>query len=195
MKAGKRALLHVALLLLTALLGVAGLTIRAWWGKAPLWEGVWVGWEEWAVQVAAGIWCGGAAAVVILLMVNMDVFKELREWMERRFRLLGLNWWLVLLYSVFAGVFEELLFRHALQPLIGLVPAALLFVAVHGYFRLKPRGMWIVGIALSGFSIVLGILYERIGFWSAAAAHATYDMAVLTVLLEQMQRLPQSSTD
>jgi membrane protease YdiL (CAAX protease family) len=87
--------------------------------------------------------------------------------------------------SVVVGIAEEALFRAALQPLLGLWAASLLFAVVHvNYASLRGHGAsrLLPLLALSTVFVLglcLGIVFERLGLAAAIATHATYDMLVL----------------
>ena len=85
----------------------------------------------------------------------------------------------VVLIGLAAGVGEELLFRGAIQPEIGVVPASLLFGAMHvGGSDTVAFGCWgaLFGLALGWLAIGTG------GLLAPVVAHAVYDMAALTYI-------------
>jgi uncharacterized protein len=78
--------------------------------------------------------------------------------------------------SVLAGISEELLFRGALQPLVGIVAASVIFGALHavtfGYFLLA-----------SAMGFYLGWLFQFSGnLLVPMAVHALYDIFALSLL-------------
>jgi uncharacterized protein len=88
--------------------------------------------------------------------------------------------------SLFAGVGEELLFRGAMQPVLGIWLTSLLFVGMHGYFKFRSPKHVLFGAMMFALSVGLGLLYERAGLIAAMTAHAVYDL----VMLELSHRLP-----
>lgn len=84
--------------------------------------------------------------------------------------------------SLFAGAGEELLFRGAIQPLLGIWITSLIFVGLHGYFKFKSAGHVIFGAMMFGLSMGLGYLFEEAGLIAAMAAHAVYDIIMLKVV-------------
>jgi len=89
------------------------------------------------------------------------------------------SWWAATLLSLFAAVFEELLFRAALIPTIGFVAATLLFTMFHyGLYLFAPS----VGVAVrAGAEIffigsVFGAVYISLGLSAAIACHFVYNM-------------------
>jgi membrane protease YdiL (CAAX protease family) len=87
--------------------------------------------------------------------------------------------------SVIVGVAEELLFRAAMQPLLGLWLTSLLFAAVHvnyGALRGARETRLLSALALStvfAIGVCLGVVFERLGLVAAMVMHAVYDMIVL----------------
>lgn len=81
--------------------------------------------------------------------------------------------------SLFAGIGEEILFRDAIQPLLGIWITSILFVGLHGYFKFKKPGHFLFGLMMFGLSMLLGILYEFSGLIAAITAHSVYDLMML----------------
>ncbi len=73
-----------------------------------------------------------------------------------------------------AAIGEEVLFRGGLQPVVGLVPAALLFGFSHGGWR---REMWAYTVAASLSGTIFGLMYEWTGdLWVPVTAHAVHNL-------------------
>jgi membrane protease YdiL (CAAX protease family) len=70
--------------------------------------------------------------------------------------------------AVISGLAEEALIRVLLQPVIGLVPAAMLFAVLH---VIPDRRLWLWPVLALVLGIGLGLLYEVAGYPAAAAAH------------------------
>ncbi len=83
--------------------------------------------------------------------------------------------------SFFAGTGEELLFRGALQPILGIGLTSVLFVGIHGYFKFTSLRHILFGVIMFSLSAGLGLLYHWIGLVSAMVAHAVYDHVMLEV--------------
>ena len=91
--------------------------------------------------------------------------------------------WLVL--AIAAGVGEELLFRGALQPVLGLGFTAVLFGLVHVQYGFTPILLFVIFLAL-----VLGLVRRYFSNTLAIFMHAGYNfvlglLALLAVYLEQ----------
>lgn len=77
--------------------------------------------------------------------------------------------WLLLAAS--AGIAEEILFRGALQPRLGLLLTAMLFAAMHTQYGFTPV---LAQVLLGG--IVLGLLRMKANTTTAIICHVTYDL-------------------
>jgi membrane protease YdiL (CAAX protease family) len=84
--------------------------------------------------------------------------------------------------SLFAGSGEELLFRGAIQPLLGNTITSIIFIGIHGYFKFKTPGHIFFGVMMFGLSFMLGLLFEHIGLLAAMSAHAVYDLLMLQII-------------
>jgi membrane protease YdiL (CAAX protease family) len=85
----------------------------------------------------------------------------------------------IVLIGIAAGVGEEWLFRGVLQPVLGLVPASVLFGLAHvGGPRMLPFGVWatVMGLAMGILAIATG------GLIAPAVAHGVYDMLALAYI-------------
>lgn len=137
--------------------------------------------EAWWLQILTGTGAGIAAALVIIffstrqpMMGVLDDFTIFRVISKSNFTRTDRAQ-----ISFFAGTGEEILFRGAIQPLIGIWLTSIIFVAIHGYFKFKSAGHILFGVLLFGLSMLLGVLYEMSGIYAAIAAHAVYDLVLL----------------
>ncbi len=84
--------------------------------------------------------------------------------------------------SGFAGAGEELLFRGAIQPILGIWITSAIFIGIHGYFKFKSIGHIIFGVMMFSLSMMLGYLFEYAGLIAAVTAHAVYDIIMLQLV-------------
>jgi membrane protease YdiL (CAAX protease family) len=92
------------------------------------------------------------------------------------------------LLALISGICEELAFRAALQPEIGLVAAALIFGAVHAPMK-KELLLW--PFLAAGMGLVLGWLYDWTGSVIApAAAHVAVNAINLRYLARKAREVP-----
>ncbi len=136
------------------------------------------------VQMGIGVVSGAILATVIFFIMSRPPVSEvlpdfyiIRVLSNTRFSLFDHTQ-----LSLFAGMGEELLFRGALQPLLGNVFTSLIFVGIHGYFKFKSPGHIVFGSMMFGLSIVLGLLFAHAGLIAAMTAHAVYDLIMLQIV-------------
>ncbi len=132
-------------------------------------------------QVGFGGLAGCLAAVVIMFISSrppvagvLDDFTIFRAIKEIRFTPFDR-----IQISFFAGFGEELLFRGAIQPLLGIWITSLIFIGIHGYFKFKSFGHVVFGVMMFGLSMLLGYIFEYAGLIAAMTAHAVYDVIML----------------
>ena len=85
-------------------------------------------------------------------------------------------------FAVAAGFGEELLFRGALQPLLGIWVTSVLFVLVHiRAYRLNcvDRRVLLQSISIFSISVVLGYIAAYAGLVTAMIVHAAMDIVGL----------------
>ncbi|MEO6075779.1 MAG: CPBP family intramembrane glutamic endopeptidase [Dokdonella sp.] len=108
------------------------------------------------------------------LIANRKAAQHIAESYSR----LDLSGWNPLWIAVAAGVGEELLFRGALQPIVGIWVASILFVLVHirayRWDQLNKR------VLLQSFSVLaigvsLGLIAMYVGLFAAVIVHAAMD--------------------
>lgn len=134
----------------------------------------------WVRDAAAGVLAAAAfAGVNYWLLCYAPAVRAVRA-VRRVYRDLlkplfaGIGMREVAVIAVAAGVGEELLFRGALQPEIGLIPASLVFGALHtGGRGTLAFGCWVavMGAALGWLAAATG------GLLAPIVAHALYDAA------------------
>jgi membrane protease YdiL (CAAX protease family) len=161
------------------------LAIMAIFGKQPL-LGVFLQGKPWPVQVALGIPFGllmtGPLVVLINRVPGFDAFRRQVAEFVSRADLSGLN---PLWFSLCAGVAEEMLFRGALQPLVGLWLTCLIFTALHyqtGGFRTMNRMKAVYAVLVFLASFLLGTICLQVGLIAAVVTHTVGDLVALTML-------------
>ena len=99
-----------------------------------------------------------------------------------RLDLRGLN---PLWMALAAAVGEEMLFRAALQPLLGIWITSLLFLATHvPVYRLKrfDRSSLVQAAGIFGTSVALGFVFQYVGLIAAMLVHLWIDIVGLLVV-------------
>lgn len=85
--------------------------------------------------------------------------------------------------GISAGIGEEILFRGATQPRLGLIFTSFLFAAIHTQYTLSPALIQVFVLGL-----LLGLTRQRANTTTAIAAHAAYNftIAALALLMPEM---------
>lgn len=137
-----------------------------WLGLAPLITG----WKD-----ALWLFIGGAGGLTLLL--GFLKLVPLKHYYSPEIALIAEEYSfpaLTLMYLV-NGFAEELLFRGALQPWLGILPAAILFTLVH--FSYYKRPLMMLYVLCSG--LWLGLIYHWSGsVWVCTLAHAAMNYAI-----------------
>jgi membrane protease YdiL (CAAX protease family) len=141
------------------------LPLRPWW---------------WLLGIATGVAVvkGGSH---IYDLVNSVTPADCRLQQERVFEHLAgpaRHWYAQLAIGLAAGTGEELLFRGALQPRVGIVLASLLWASFHLQYTChglpSASNLYILLLGL-----LFGALRRRFGLGTAIAAHVAYDSTIL----------------
>lgn len=143
--------------------------------------------NELSFQLVVGGIMGVMAALMIYFVIRQSPIREVLSdfYIFEAISKLRFSQFDRIQVSAFAGVGEELLFRGAIQPLLGNVTTSIIFVGIHGYFKFKSVGHILFGLTLLGLSLMLGLLYEYIGLVAAMTAHAVYDMVMLRLVQQR----------
>lgn len=136
-------------------------------------------------QLITGVGLGVIGCGIIWFAINLSPVSEVLDdfYIIKMVRESRLTIFDRIQLSFFAGTGEELLFRGAIQPLLGIWVTSLIFVGLHGYFKFKSMGHLIFGGIMFGLSVGLGYLFEYAGLVAAMCAHATYDVIMLKLIL------------
>ncbi len=173
----------LAMLPLAWLIGAA--SGHRWW-QSLAWPDGLLGWSGVLLALAVGGAVAFAAHHAELRLAGASF-----DWVVKPLAAIKLDHPTIIAISLAAGVCEEILFRAALQPLLGIGWATLLFALLHFQYalfapRLWQAGAYFVVIYLVGFA--LGLVYEAWGLWVAMAVHAGYDYVGLRLLAPQIAR-------
>lgn len=133
-------------------------------------------------QIGIGTLYAIASAIILLLLLRMKMLSAARSFFGNLIKRFNISLAEIFYLSLCAGIGEEILFRGALQPWLGIWLTALLFIALHGYLNPKNRPLFIYGIVLMIISAGLGYLAQIIGLYSAITAHFWIDVALMLYL-------------
>jgi membrane protease YdiL (CAAX protease family) len=92
--------------------------------------------------------------------------------------------------SLAAAIGEELLFRAALQPLLGVWITSLVFLLTHTpvyQFRKVNRATLVQAAGVFGASMALGLIYRYVGLLAAMMVHAALDVVALYVVRNSLR--------
>ena len=144
-------------------------------------------------QLAVGVGAGVLAAIVIIGIIRWRPVREVLDdfYLVKVIRQMRFSSFDRIQVSLFAGAGEELLFRGAIQPLLGIWVTSAIFIGIHGYIRFRKPGHIIFTATMFGLSMLLGLLFEYCGLVSAMAAHAAYDV----IMLWKVQEGEKSNVD
>lgn len=161
-------------------LSLAFLAIVVVWFRGLKAATLFAGSSEPMAQLPWGFLLGVPSALVCLWLVGrFDIFStviDLIAKVNREFNLQDHDWFYI---SISAGICEELLFRGAIQPVLGIIWTSLLFIGLHGYFKPSDKGMTLYGCLLFCISCGLGHLRAEIGMFAAMAGHFSFDLVML----------------
>jgi uncharacterized protein len=91
-----------------------------------------------------------------------------------------------------AALGEETLFRVAIQPVAGILVAAVLFTLAHSFiadFRHPTPGKAAYAALALGMGLLLGALYDQLGIAASMGAHFAFDTATLILIRPLLPRL------
>ena len=145
-------------------------------------EPVLLGGKPYYTQVLTGLSFGAISAALAAVLIRGKRFKSVRSFFEHLMRELNPSLISIIFYSFCAAVGEEVLFRAGIQPLIGIWPASVLFVLLHGYINPSNVSLSIYGIFLIVICSGFGYLFKYLGLTSGITAHFIYDVAMFNLL-------------
>lgn len=145
-------------------------------------------WQQMIVGIIVGLAAGGGAWWVVRRPFMRSIEKKYSVMIHR----LRLSVPAIVFLSICAGFGEELLFRGAVQPLLGIWLTALIFVAIHGYLNPMQWKISVYGLYMTVVIAVLGYLVEWQGIWAACIAHTLIDIVLFRYLVQRGRHLSSS---
>lgn len=138
----------------------------------------------WYQQIGIGLLYGTITALIGWYIVNMTFLSNTRTFFARLIQGLNLSVPDILFISFCAGAGEEILFRGAIQPYLGIWITAILFVAIHGYLNPKNWRISVYGVYMCIVIAGMGYLSDYLGITTAIAAHFAIDVVLLYALIK-----------
>ncbi len=145
---------------------------------------------SWIESLGAGVITGGAALVLMGILLLVPVVRDLERWQAGMVQ----NWTMLdaVAVAVFSGLAEEALIRALLQPWIGLVAAAVLFALLH---IVPDRRLWAWPVIALVLGLMFGLIFERWGYPAAALAHIVVNMVSLLRLRRKVSVTSTAGSD
>jgi hypothetical protein len=137
------------------------LVIPAWWQVVL------------ALAVAGAMYAVSEATVALSQVLTPDLYRQVSANTDQIFGGLVSNPVGIAALAVLPALGEEILFRGALQPRLGLIATALLFTASHSEYGLS---LDILSVLVAAFG--LGLLRKFANTTTSAISHAAYNLAV-----------------
>jgi len=117
-----------------------------------------------------------------LVLVKSSWFKPSRIFFTGLIATIRPSAFHIIFYSFCAAVGEEILFRGAIQPHLGIWLTSILFIFLHGYLNPFNWGITLYGLFMIIISAGLGYLFELFGIYASMIAHFIFDVAMFSFL-------------
>lgn len=138
----------------------------------------------WYTEIAIGLGYGVITALIGWFIVTRAFLGETKSFFAGLIQDLKLTIFDIFFISFCAGTGEEILFRGAIQPYLGIWITAILFVAIHGYLNPKNWRISIYGAYMCLVIAGIGYLCDYLGITTAIAAHFAIDVVLLYALIK-----------
>lgn len=149
--------------------------------------------EKYWLQITVGILFGIITAKAGWQIVELPMLKKTKAFFSGLIKPLNLDTTQIVLISLCAGIGEELFFRGAIQPMLGVWMTAILFVLLHGYLNPFDMSLTMYGIYMVLVIGVLGLMTEHFGILTAIVAHTLIDIILLREL--SLVQLPDDQNE
>jgi membrane protease YdiL (CAAX protease family) len=139
----------------------------------------------WGSQLVYGLALSALAAVASYASFRLTAASEATRNTITAYGRLDLSGLNPVWISLAAAIGEELLFRAALQPLLGVWITSLIFLLTHTpvyQFRRLNRATLVQAAGVFGASVALGFIYQYVGLLAAVLVHAALDVVGLYVV-------------
>lgn len=133
-------------------------------------------------QVLFGMLTGWLFGYLAWLYISLPFMRPVHNKYEGLFSALRLRVRDVWFISFCAGVGEEILFRGALQPIMGLWLTSVVFIAIHGYLNPLSWRVSSYGIFMTLVIALLGWMATYFGLITSMAAHMMIDVVLFSKL-------------
>jgi membrane protease YdiL (CAAX protease family) len=158
--------------------GIGGILIITYFQDLSFLE-IWRRGDSTFLQLGKGGLAGLSASGIALFIISRKFFEKEGAFYYGLIGKLSLNRSGIIFLSLCAGIGEEIFFRAAIQPFLGISLTSFLFVLLHGYLTPKNLRLSIYGLVLTVIIIGFGYLFELSGLLAAITAHAVFDLVLL----------------
>lgn len=137
---------------------------------------------SWMAQAAVAVALSLAACINALVSYRLAAHRPVAQHTIESYSRLDLRGWNPALLAPAAGIGEEILFRGALQSLVGIWLSSALFVVAHARayrFNSLNRRVFLQASGLLAVSLVLAIVARYAGLLPAIALHTVIDLTGL----------------
>ena len=149
--------------------------------------------EKYWLQLTIGIIFGIITAKAGWQIIELPKLADTKTFFTNLIKPLKLNSGQIIFISICAGVGEELLFRGAVQPMLGIWITSILFVLLHGYLNPFNLPLTLYGIYMVLVIGVMVLMTEYFGILAAMIAHTLIDIILLREL--SMASVPKEFQD
>ncbi len=170
------------------LFGLAMMTIGVVWAGLLRGQDMGAAWfpaQAWGRDLALGAALGlGFALAAWKLLDVVPALRRIERLLAETLDIDALGYHHAVIFGLVAGIPEEILFRGAMQPVLGWPLTALIFGALHGITRAYFVYATVAGLLLGG------LVLWRDGLWAAMAAHTVIDMVMFALLIRKWRKQP-----
>jgi membrane protease YdiL (CAAX protease family) len=143
-------------------------------------------------QLVVGLSLSALAAVASYVSFRLTAKSEATANTIKAYGRLDLSGLNPVWISLAAAIGEELLFRAALQPLLGVWITSLIFLLTHTpvyQFRRLNVATLVQAAGVFGASVALGFIYQYVGLLAAMMVHTALDVIGLYVVRNALRRV------
>jgi len=141
--------------------------------------GALIGYKPWYIQIGVGIVLGVLTGFGARWHIRRPYMRKVNVKYSSLLGLFQLTASEVWFVSFCAGVGEELLFRGAVQPFLGIFLTSVVFVGIHGYLHPFDWRLTTYGLLMTLFISLLGFAAAEVGLGAAIIAHVLIDVILL----------------
>ncbi len=139
---------------------------------------------NWMWQTIYGLTYGAIAALLLITVASWQVLEpSMSKFRKRILETFQPSFEDIIFYSFCAAVGEEILFRAAIQPFLGVWPTAFLFIAIHGYLNPYDWRMSIIGLLEVIIVAGIGYLFIHVGLLASIWSHFIFDVIAFSYLV------------